>query len=60
MNGTLEFRGLADLGEQSIRVDGEDRPFLPGMKGNALIVVGRRSVISHAFAPLRQLQESLR
>lgn len=60
VNGTLEFRGFAELAEERIRADGEDRALLPGMKGTALIVVGKRSAISHAFAPLRQLRESLR
>lgn len=60
VSGATEFRGFVDIAEQRIRADGEDRPLLPGMKGTALIVVGRRSAISHAFAPLRQLQESLR
>lgn len=60
VNGAPEFRAFADLAEQSIHVDGEDRQLLPGMKGTALVVVGRRSVISHAFAPLRQLQEAIR
>jgi hypothetical protein len=30
------------------------------MKGTALIVVGRRSLISYAFDPLRQLRETMR
>lgn len=54
------FRAFAELVEEKVRVDGEDRAFLPGMKGDALVVVGRRSVISYAFDPLRQLRESLR
>lgn len=58
--GASVFHAFAELLEQSIRIDGEERQFLPGMQGSALIVVGRRSVISHAFAPLRQLRESLR
>lgn len=56
----LEFRAFAQLVEEGVRVDGEDRRFLPGMKGSALVVVGRRSVISYAFDPLRQMREALR
>ena len=54
------FRAFAQLVETRVRVDGEDRLFLPGMKGSALVVVGRRSVISYAFDPLRQMREALR
>ena len=54
------FRAFADLFEQTIRVGGEDRPLMPGMKGTALIVVGRRSLVSYAFGPLQQLRESFR
>lgn len=56
----LEFRAFAQLVEEGVRVDGEDRRFLPGMTGSALVVVGRRSVISYAFDPLRQMREALR
>lgn len=54
------FRAFADLYDQSIRVGGEERPLMPGMKGTALVVVGRRSLVSYAFAPLQQLRESFR
>jgi membrane fusion protein len=54
------FKALADLFEQQIRVGGEVRPLMPGMKGRALIVVGRRSLISYAFGPMQQLRESFR
>lgn len=53
------FRVFADVEDDTITVKGEQRPLTPGMGGLAHIVVGRRSLISHAFAPLRQLQESL-
>jgi membrane fusion protein len=46
--------------DQTILVDGQERPYLAGMRGTARIVVGHRSVLSFAFAPLRQLQESLK
>jgi multidrug efflux pump subunit AcrA (membrane-fusion protein) len=46
--------------DQSATVDGQERPLLPGMRGTARIVVGHRSVLSFAFAPLRQLQENVK
>lgn len=53
------FRALADLDEQSLRIRGQDRQVLPGMGGQASIIVGRRSLASYAFAPLRQMREAL-
>ena len=52
------FRAIIDLSESSIRVRGRMRPLLPGMGGQADIVVGRRSLVSYAFEPLRALRES--
>ena len=52
------FRAIVDLSESSIRVRGKMRPLLPGMGGQADIVVGRRSLVSYAFEPLRALKES--
>jgi membrane fusion protein len=52
------FRAIVDLSEASIRVRGRMRPLLPGMGGQADIVVGRRSLVSYAFEPLRALKES--
>lgn len=53
------FRALADLDAQSLRVDGQTRDMLPGMAGQAFVVVGRRSLASHAFEPLRLIRETL-
>ena len=53
------FRVLADLDERSVTVKGETRPFLAGMGGRADVVVGRRSLISYAFEPIRMLRETL-
>ena len=53
------FRALADLDEQILRIGGMDRPVLPGMGGEASVIVGRRSLASYAFEPLRQLREAL-
>ena len=52
------FRAIVDLTEKSIRVRGRMRPLLPGMGGQADIVVGRRSLASYAFEPLRALPDA--
>ncbi len=52
------FRALVDIEGRGVRIDGAMRQFLPGMGGRARVVVGRRSLISYAFEPLRQLRES--
>jgi membrane fusion protein len=54
------FRALTEINEKAIQVDGQSRSLLPGMNGKAEIVVGRRSLISFAFEPIRQLRENLR
>ena len=54
------FRALTEIKDAVIQVDGQSRPLLPGMNGKAEIVVGRRSLISYAFEPIRQLREKLR
>lgn len=53
------FRALADVKDEGIRVRGRLQPLSPGMGGNAEVVVGRRSLVSYAFEPIRQLKESL-
>jgi membrane fusion protein len=53
------FRVFVDLAEDGVRVNGERRPLMSGMGGTARVVVGRRSLISYAFEPLRQLRENL-
>jgi membrane fusion protein len=52
------FRGFADVEDEAIVVDGQPRPLRAGMRGTAKVVVGRRSLITYAFEPLRQLKES--
>ena len=54
------FRVFVDLAEESVIVQGQKRSLLPGMGGLAEIVIARRSVISYAFEPVRQLRESLK
>jgi biotin carboxyl carrier protein len=55
----LVFRVLVDLDEHAVRVRDETRVLLAGMGGRADVVVGRRSLISYAFEPVRMLRESL-
>lgn len=52
-------RLLAGLDEQVVRIGDATRPILPGMSGQAAIVVGRRSLASYAFEPLRQMREAM-
>jgi membrane fusion protein len=53
------FRVLVEPRDDSFMIDGRQRALMPGMRGEARIVVGRRSILSYAVAPLRQLRESL-
>ncbi len=53
------FRVVADLEDRGVRVRGENRPLLAGMGGRADIIVGRRSLLSYAFEPIRMLRETL-
>ncbi|HUF31183.1 MAG TPA: HlyD family efflux transporter periplasmic adaptor subunit [Gemmatimonadaceae bacterium] len=57
--GTTSFRALVDLEDSGIRVDGQLRPYLAGMGGEVRVIVGRRSLVSYAFEPIRQLRESM-
>jgi len=52
------FRALVQLPDTAVKVRGRMRPLLAGMGGFADIVVGRRSLLSYAFEPLRALRES--
>ena len=52
------FRAFVELRDSAVRVRGSMRPLMPGMSGQADIVVGRRSLASYAFEPLRALKES--
>ncbi len=54
------FRALIDVQDTAVMVRGTARRFLPGMGGFAEIVVGRRSLLSFAFEPVRALRENLR
>ncbi len=52
------FRAVLDLQDDSIPVRGVKRPLLAGMQGRADIVVGRRSLVSFAFEPIRAMKEN--
>ncbi|HKG93798.1 MAG TPA: HlyD family efflux transporter periplasmic adaptor subunit [Gemmatimonadaceae bacterium] len=52
------FRALIEVDTAPVRVRGEPRPLMPGMGGRADVVIGRRTLASFAFEPLRQLKES--
>lgn len=54
------FIGLASLEKATIRAAGQDLPLRVGMKGEAHIIVGGRTMIEYAFEPIRQLRENLR
>jgi membrane fusion protein len=55
---TASFRAFIDVDTNAVRVRGQPRPFVVGMGGRADVVVGRRSLLSYAFEPIRQLRES--
>jgi multidrug efflux pump subunit AcrA (membrane-fusion protein) len=54
-----QFRVLVDIDADGVMVDGARRPFLAGMSGRADVVVGRRTLASYAFDPVRQLRENM-
>jgi multidrug resistance efflux pump len=53
------FIASASLDRQSISVRGKNMPLRVGMKGEAHVVVGHRTLIEYAFEPIRQLRESI-
>ncbi len=53
------FRVLADIDEQYVRVGATEKAVLPGMGGRAAVITGRRSLLSYAFEPLRQMREAM-
>lgn len=53
------FRALADLRDSMVQVAGQAQPVMAGMAGRASVLVGRRSIVSYAFEPIRQLRENL-
>jgi multidrug efflux pump subunit AcrA (membrane-fusion protein) len=54
------FIGLASLEKTTVPGEaGQTLPLRVGMKGEAHIIVGARTVIEYAFEPIRQLREDL-
>jgi len=51
------FTGRASLDQTAFRARGQERPLRVGMKGQARLVIGTRTLIEYAFEPLRQLRE---
>ena len=51
------FTGRASLDQTTILARGQERPLRVGMKGEARLIVGSRTLIEYAFEPLRQLRE---
>ena len=56
---TPEFRAIAEIDDTSINVLGQPTPLKAGMGGRAEVVIARRSLISIAFDPIRQLRENM-
>jgi len=56
---TPDFRAIADIEDASITVSGQPAPLKAGMGGRAEIVIAKRSLISIAFDPIRQLRENM-
>lgn len=52
------FRAFADVESATVTVEGHARPLAAGMGGHARVVVGRRTLVSYALGPIRELQES--
>jgi multidrug efflux pump subunit AcrA (membrane-fusion protein) len=51
------FTGRATLDQTAFRTRGQERPLRVGMKGEARLLVGTRTLVEYAFEPLRQLRE---
>jgi multidrug resistance efflux pump len=54
------FTGRAILDQTAFRTRGQERPLRVGMKGEARLLVGSRTLVEYAFEPLRQLRELYR
>jgi multidrug efflux pump subunit AcrA (membrane-fusion protein) len=53
------FTARVELTETEIMLKGEPRKLNAGMTGTAEIVVGKRTLLSYMFEPLRQLRENM-
>lgn len=54
------FQARVELTEQEILTNGQKQPLVPGMGGQADIVIGKRTLLSYVFEPLQQLRENFR
>lgn len=54
------FKARVSLADGEVLVKGQPQALLPGMSGQADIVIGKRSLVSYVFEPLRQLKENMR
>ncbi len=54
------FRALVALSDDSIRVGSSMRALLPGMRGQADIVIGRRPLYTYALEPIQALRENMK
>jgi len=55
-----QFVALAKLDQEAFQVGGHPRPLRVGMRGEARIVVGSRTLIEYVLEPVRQLRENMR
>jgi multidrug efflux pump subunit AcrA (membrane-fusion protein) len=55
-----QFVAYASLDRDSVLVNGRAHPLQAGMRGEAHIIVGSRTLIEYAFEPLRKLREDAR
>lgn len=53
------FTARVELSEKEITVKGQPRSLNAGMTGTAEIVVGKRTLLSYVFEPIKQLRENL-
>ena len=52
------FKARVELADKEIAMAGQLKTLVPGMGGTAEIVIGKRSLLSYVFEPLRQLKEN--
>ncbi|MDX2043759.1 MAG: HlyD family efflux transporter periplasmic adaptor subunit [Acidobacteriota bacterium] len=57
--GSTNFTARVELTEKEISVKGQSRKLNAGMTGTAEIVVGKRTLLSYVFEPIKQLRENL-
>jgi multidrug resistance efflux pump len=57
---TSQFMATASLDQITLSKAGKPRPLRVGMKGEARVLVGSRTMVEHVFEPIRQLRENMR